>query len=99
MCIATLAGLCIIRAGREIDYGWFFMGRKRKENYDDWWRCVICFDPDLDEMFGVTNTKQGIRPTKDLIDILSPDLEQIARQLNGKIRSEYANIKAASERS
>ncbi len=28
---------------RESDYGWFFMGPKRKENYDDWWRCEVAF--------------------------------------------------------
>ncbi len=61
MGISKGAGTSIIRAGREIDSGWFFMGKKRKENYDDWWRCEICFEPELDEIFGVTNTKQGIR--------------------------------------
>ena len=35
------AGVSFIRAGREIDYGWFLMGGKRKENYDDWWRCEV----------------------------------------------------------
>lgn len=99
MGISKGAGISIVRAGREIDYGWFFMGRKRKENYDDWWRCEICFEPDLDELFGVTNTKQGIRPTEILTNILTPDLEQIAHKLNGTIRSNYALIKAAGERS
>lgn len=32
------SGVSIIRAGREVDYGWFFMGTKHRENYDDWWR-------------------------------------------------------------
>jgi hypothetical protein len=98
MGISKRAGVSILRAGREIDYGWFFMGSKRKENYDDWWRCEICFEPDLDELFGVTNTKQGIRPTEELIRILTPDLEQIARQLNGQVRSKYASIRIADER-
>lgn len=43
------AGTSIIRGGREVDYGWFFFGSKRKENYDDWWRCEVSFDPILDE--------------------------------------------------
>jgi hypothetical protein len=91
------AGVSILRAGREIDYGWYFMWTKRKENYDDWWRCEIRFDPDLDEAFGVTHSKQGIRPTEFLEALLAPDLERIARVLNSKVRRQYAEIKAAAK--
>lgn len=95
--IAKGAGVSILRAGREIDYGWYFMGNKRKENYDDWWRCEIRFEPELDEAFGVTHTKQGIRPTEALEELLAPDLERIARELNAKVRRQYAEIKAAAK--
>lgn len=97
--ISKGAGVSIIRAGREVDYGWFFMGKKRKENYDDWWRCEICFTPELDEFFGVTNTKQGIRPKEILNNILSPDIERIAHTLNSRVRTRYAKVKAEFERS
>lgn len=60
--ISKGAGVSIVRAGREVDYGWFFLGGKARENYDDWWRCEIQFDPVLDEAFGITHTKQQIRP-------------------------------------
>lgn len=83
------AGVSILRAGREIDYGWFFMGGKRRENYDDWWRCEVSFEPDLDELFGVTHSKQGINPTSTLKAILSPDLEPIARFLNARVRKRF----------
>lgn len=73
--IAKSVGVSIVRAGREIDRGWFFMGSKRKENYDDWWRCEVRFDPDLDELFGVTHTKQEIHPTEELLNTLTPDIE------------------------
>lgn len=96
--ISKGAGVSIIRAGREIDYGWFFMGKKRKENYDDWWRCEISFEPELDELFGVTNTKQGIRPKEILNGILSTDIEPIAHTLNAKVRTRYAAVKAELER-
>lgn len=96
--ISKGAGVSIVRAEREIDCGWFFMGKKRKENYDDWWRCEICFEPELDELFGVTNTKQGIRPQEFLNSILSPDIEPIAHTLNGRVRSRYAAVKAELER-
>jgi len=99
--IAKNAGVSIVRAGREIDRGWFFMGQKRKENYDDWWRCEVRFQPDLDELFGVTHTKQEIRPTEHLLGILVPDMEKIARDLNAKARRGFLEVKgdAASRES
>jgi hypothetical protein len=92
--IAKGAGVTIVRAGREIDAGWHFMGSKRKENYDDWWRCEVAFEPVLDELFGVTHTKQGIHPTDRLVAMLTPDLECIAHQLNAKIRRQFVESRA-----
>ena len=87
------AGVSVVRAGREVDYGWFFMGAKRMENYDDWWRCEISFDPVLDEMFGITHTKQQIRPAPWLVEALAPDLEQVARALNARARAAHLSVK------
>ena len=92
--ISNGAGVSIVRAGREIDYGWFLMD-KRRENYDDWWRCEICFSPDLDEMFGVTHIKQGIRPSEQLCGIMTAELGSIARALNRRVR--LAHIALAAE--
>lgn len=91
--ITKCAGVTVLRAEREIDYGWFFMGEKRKENYDDWWRCEISFHPDLDEVFGVTHTKQEIKQTEFLNGILIPDMEQISRQLNNRVRLKFIDLK------
>jgi len=91
--IAKNAGVSVVRAGREIDRGWFFMGQKRKENYDDWWRCEVRFSPELDELFGVTHTKQEIHPTEQLTSILVPDLERIARELNTRARHAFLDVK------
>lgn len=88
------AGVSIVRGGREVDYGWFFMGSKHRENYDDWWRCEIQFDPILDEAFGITNTKQQIRPRAHLVEALTPDLEATARALNGRARKAHLSLKA-----
>jgi hypothetical protein len=96
--IAKGAGVSIVRAGREIDYGWYFMGTKRKENYDDWWRCEVCFNPELDELFGVTHTKQRANPTEQLNEILAPDLERTARELNNHVRRAYATIRSKQVR-
>lgn len=85
----------VVRAGREIDRGWFFMGGKRRENYDDWWRCEIRFDPVLDELFGITHAKQAISPRPELLEIISPDLETVARALNGRVRQRFMLVKAA----
>ena len=92
--IAKNAGVSIVRAGREIDYGWYFMGTKRKENYDDWWRCEVAFTPELDELFGVTHSKQKVNPTRLLSSILTPEIERIARELNSRVRG---NSRASRE--
>jgi hypothetical protein len=70
------------------------MGSKRRENYDDWWRCEVSFDPSLDEMFGITHAKQAIYPREELLRVLVPDLEPIARMLNGRVRERFEAVKA-----
>ena len=89
------AGLSIMRANREVDNGWWFFGGKRRENYDSWWRGELSFEPDLDELFAITHSKQGINPTPEIREILTPDLEAIARQLNGRVQSAFAAVKSA----
>lgn len=91
--IAKGAGVSIVRAGREIDHGWYFMGDKRRENYDDWWRCEIAFEPVLDELFGVTHTKQRITPTDALNEILSPHIEAAAHTLNARVRNAFTALR------
>lgn len=86
------AGVSFLRAGREIDSGWKLLGNKRRENYDDWWRCEVAFTPELDEEFGVTHSKQGVSPSAPLRYTLGPDLEAIARTLNARVREEFARI-------
>ena len=87
--------ISVLRAGREIDRGWWFMGSKRRENYDSWWRCEVDFDPILDEWFGVSYTKQGIQPGQALNDLLAPDLEAVARSMNSRIRGQFELVKIA----
>src|SRR6266511_1430574 len=84
----------VVRAGWEIDRGWFFMCAKRRENYDDWWRCEVRFDPVLDELFGITHAKQTVSPRPELLEVISPDLETIARALNGRVRNRFLLVKA-----
>lgn len=89
------AGVSIVRAGREVDYGWFLMGSKRRENYDDWWRCEIQFDPILDELFGISHTKQQVRPTQTLHDAIGEDIEATARALNARVRRAHLAARTA----
>lgn len=89
MGITKGAGVSIIRSGREVDAGWFFMGKKRRENYDDWWRCEVDFEPILDEAFGLTHTKQQVQPRSFLSEVLIPDIEATARQLNSRVRAAH----------
>lgn len=94
--ISKSPGISILRAGREIDVGWFFMGSKRKENYDDWWRAEVRFSPELDTFFGVTHTKQGIHPTPEIEAILTPQLERVAHDLNARVRKTFLRVRATA---
>jgi len=53
-------GISFVRDGREIDFGNFgyFTHYDLRERY---WGCEIRFDPILDEVFGVSINKQGVR--------------------------------------
>lgn len=92
--ISKGAGISVIRCGREIDYGWFFMGGKRKENYDDWWRCEIRFPAELDEMFGVTHSKQEINPTEELKRLLTPVVSSGAHAMHSRVRAAFRALKS-----
>lgn len=90
--ITKWGGVSILRARREIAYGWLLLGGKRRENYDDWWRAEISFPPSLDGAFGVTHTKQGIRPSSELFEALVPTLEAQARRLNRLVRQRFEQL-------
>jgi hypothetical protein len=94
MGIANGAGVSIVRGNREVDFGWYFMGNKRRENYDDWWRAEVSFDPMLDEAFGITHTKQQIRPQERLTAILAPNIESMGKTLNSRVRQAHLRLKA-----
>jgi hypothetical protein len=96
MGVTNAPSVSIVRADREIDRGWFFMGGKRRENYDDWWRCEVSFDPVLDELFGLTHAKQAVAPRDEISEVLVPDLEPIARALNARVRHRFELAKATA---
>lgn len=91
--ITGCGGVSFVRANREIDYGWRLMGTKKRENYDDWWRCEVKFDPVLDDLFGVTHNKQGVSPTRTLRESVGRDLGAVARLLNRQVRLNFAEFR------
>ena len=72
--VKKLEGISVVRAGREIDFGSFDFYDKTNNPYHRWWGCEICFDPVLDEVFGVANNKQQVE-LRDNREDKDPDAE------------------------
>lgn len=98
MGIIGVPQVSILRGGREVDRGWFFLGDKARQNYDAWWRAEIDFSPELDELFGICNNKQSVNPTPALVSILTPHIETTAKALYGRVQQRYASIRRCAER-
>ncbi len=62
---ARNTGISFVRAGREIDFGPFGFIQPGEPRHR-WWGAEVRFSPVLDELFGVTNSKQQIRGFKKL---------------------------------
>jgi hypothetical protein len=73
----TRRGMSFVRAGREIETVDVFPKsvKDQSKGLGDWpllqsyayhWGVEVRFDPDLDEVFGITNDKQTVRPMEDL---------------------------------
>ncbi len=69
-----MEGISVVRAGREIDFGSFDFFDKTNNPFHRWWGCEICFDPVLDEVFGVANNKQQVE-LRDNREDKDPDAE------------------------
>jgi Histidine kinase-, DNA gyrase B-, and HSP90-like ATPase len=65
-------GFSIVRAGRELDFGYFRM--RGRHWTDSWWSCEISFDPALDELFGVTHTKQQVKLNERVRTTIEKDI-------------------------
>jgi hypothetical protein len=73
MGIGKSTGFSIIRAGREIDYGNF--GFRSDHWTNAWWGGEISFQPELDELFGVTHTKQQIKLGEQIRTTIEKDIK------------------------
>jgi hypothetical protein len=83
-------GMSFVRAGREIETVDVFpkTAKEHSKGMGDWpllqsyayhWGVEVRFDPILDEVFGITNDKQTVRPIEDLWRLLAA--EKIDAQL------------------
>lgn len=86
----TRRGMSFVRAGREIETVDVFPKsvKDQAKGLGDWpllqsyayhWGVEVRFDPELDEVFGITNDKQTVRPIEDLWRLFA--LEEIDAQL------------------
>lgn len=66
-------GISFVRAGREIDFGTFEFFDP-SQSTERWWGCEISFEPILDEIFGVSNNKQGVKNMNFLDNTQKKDL-------------------------
>lgn len=86
----TRRGMSFVRAGREIETVDVFPKSMKDQakgmgnwpllqSYAYHWGIEVKFDPALDEVFGITNDKQTVRPIEDLWRLLAD--EEIDKQL------------------
>jgi len=84
-------GMSLVRAGREVAYGWINYWRPQSQSSDRFWGMEICFSPELDQAFTVKNIKRGANPTVDLKEILQEAVNATIRKSREKIK-EYWSI-------
>lgn len=87
-------GMSFIRAGREIETVDAFprTSRDKASGLGDWpllqsyayhWGIEVKFGPEFDDVFGITNDKQGVRPIDDFWRILTEDsIDAVLRREN-----------------
>lgn len=77
-------GISFVRAGREIETLKTLPHTERDkaaglgdwltlQSYDYHWGAEVKFNPELDEIFGITNDKQKVRPMEDFWRVISSD--------------------------
>jgi hypothetical protein len=88
-------GISFVRASREIETVDVFPRRPsdKASGLGDWpqlesyayhWAMELRFDPALDEVFGITNDKQTVRPMEDLWRLLAAEeIDQLLHRENG----------------
>lgn len=109
----TRRGISFVRSNREIEtVDVFPKGAKAEgaglgvwpllQSYAYHWGAELKFDPDLDEVFGITNDKQSIRPSEDFWRVLHElDVDALLRRENNwqvdQREKEVAPVEVSSE--
>ncbi len=96
-------GMTFVRAGREIETVDVFPKSVKDQamglgnwpllqSYAYHWGAEILFDPDLDEVFGITNDKQTVRPIAELWRLLSTMEvdKQLGREQSFQVKTRQA---------
>ena len=72
---ANNTGISFVREGREIQLAEFgFLAGDERER---WWGMEVRFQPELDDLFGVTTNKQHIRNIRSISSEEAPELNEI----------------------
>jgi len=82
-------GISLVRAGREVAYGWINYWRPQALTPDRFWGGEICFNPELDQAFTVKNIKRGANPTNELREILQEDVNPTIRTFREAIKETW----------
>lgn len=94
-------GISVIRAGREIDFRKFDFYDNLNDPTHRWWGCEIIFNPELDEIFGVSNNKQYVELKKtenvDIDTLNFDDIEPVWNILNREIADTIAKMHDRNE--
>lgn len=113
----TRRGMSFVRAGREIEIVDIFpkSDQDASEGLGNWpqlqtfayhWGVEVKFGPQLDEAFGITNDKQGVRPIDDFWRVLAQErFDEYARaenhwqteQRDRKKKEKIAQVEASEE--
>jgi hypothetical protein len=76
-------GVSVVRADRELEMNSSFTAVDTRER---WWHCEVDFHPDLDSIFGVSNTKQSATNFKFTdLDSLAEDYGQTRKELEKEL--------------
>lgn len=103
----TRRGMSFVRAGREIETVDVFPKSMKDQakglgnwpllqSYAYHWGVEVRFDPTLDEVFGITNDKQTVRPTEDFWRLLAS--EKVDAQLGREQAFQRTNRKEEKEK-
>lgn len=88
-----LRGVSLMRSGREIelDPAWL----RGDRTVDRWVSVSIDFDPDLDDVFGVSNDKQQVRGLSDLASAPIKEINERLKELReeGDLEEDWRNIR------